>query len=77
MNKQELITFINANYGDDELLIFQTISFKNIEPYTTGGKEHWEEFVEYEASYSVLADEYTNLAVDSFNDFANTPKENN
>lgn len=77
MTKEQLIAFIDDNYENGEHILFQTLSFKDIEPFTTGGKEHWEEFVEFEASYTILAEEYSETAVNSFNDFAKTPKENN
>lgn len=71
MNKQQLINFINDNYEDDELLIFQTISFSDIEPYlnTINAEKHWEEFVEYESAYSIIASDFTNSAVERFDDF--------
>lgn len=70
-SKRALISFIENNYTDDDNLLWQVVSKEDIEPYLDEpmSNDKWDEFVDYTERYSVLADPFTENAVEQANDF--------
>lgn len=66
MTKNELISFIENNYTDDENLLYQIVSKNDIDPFTgltDFTNDDWDDFVRQQESYSTLADSFTNDVV--------------
>ncbi len=60
MNKKELVEFLNENYADEDVLMWQTISKSDLEMMGAGEDipdDKWEDFVEQHSEG--LAEEFS------------------
>jgi hypothetical protein len=72
--KKQIIEFIDGAYGDNEELVWQAVSLGDIRHYLADRNidisvNEWNEFVDYTERYSVLADTYTENAIDQVIDY--------
>ena len=63
--KAEIIKAIDKLYSDDEQLIWQTVSSKDV----NGTIEDWEIFVDSADHYGAVADRITELVQDMLDDY--------
>lgn len=77
MTRNDLIKFLKETYEPDTELIWQTISFEDVEPHSIAsvGVETWKEFVEKQERFCEIADEISELVVDKFNEYCFTEDE--
>ena len=80
MTREQLVKFLEENYEPDEQLVWQTMSFDDVE---NGIKESgikadqdtWDEFVEKQDYYGELATEFSEMTFNSFYVFLRTEPE--
>lgn len=77
MTRDNLIKFLKENYKPNEVLLWQTLSFEDVEPHSIASVsvETWEDFVEKQEYYGEIHDEISELVVEKFNDFNFTEEE--
>ena len=77
MTRDNLIKFLQDNYEPDEELLWQTLSFADVENHAIASVsvETWGEFVEKQEYYGEIADVISELVVEKFNDYTLTEPE--
>ena len=66
MTRDKLIEFLQNNYEPDEQLVWQTITFTDVESVDGSTEELWSKFVREQDHYSSLAEMF---GEDAFNEF--------
>lgn len=76
MSRDELVEFLKENYKPDEQLIWQTMSFDDVESDIENATyELWEEFIEHLNTYNPIAEMFSRATVDIFHDWIYNPPE--
>ena len=70
MTRDNLIKFLQENYKPDEELLWQTLSFDDVEGYAElASPQTWQDFVDYNERYSTIADEISDIVIEGYRDF--------
>jgi hypothetical protein len=70
MTRDKLIQFLTETYEPDEQLVWQTICLDDVENGVEGATpELWEDFIENQEYYGVLADEMSEAVFNKFYEF--------
>lgn len=70
MTRDNLIQFLQDNYEPDEQLVWQTISYENVENgHDKATPEKWAEFIEYLSNYNYIAEEFSEQTFNGFHDY--------
>jgi len=82
MTRAELVKFLEDNYEPDEQLVWQTMSFDDVENGIesvglTADEGTWNEFVAKQDYYGGLATEFSEMTFNAFYDFVYDPEPEN
>ena len=78
MTKEEVAKFIEGNYTEGEVIVWQTMAKEDVAMYQDGSlgisDAKWEAFVKNAEYYGNLADKISELIADEFADFVFEPE---
>jgi hypothetical protein len=78
MTKEEVAKFIEGNYTEGEVIVWQTMAKEDVAMYQDGSSgisdAKWEAFVKNAEYYGNLADKISELIADEFADFVFEPE---
>jgi len=67
MTRDGLIKFLQENYKPDEELLWQTMSFADVEGYAElASAQTWQDFVDNNERYNTIADEISDLVIEGY-----------
>ena len=67
MTRDGLIQFLQENYEPDEELLWQTMSFADVEGYADlASPQTWQDFVDNNERYNTIADEISDLVIEGY-----------
>lgn len=76
MTRDELVKFLEENYEPDEQLVWQTISFDDVESSVENSTlEYWGEFIEHLNTHNPIAEMFSRVTVAEFHDWLYNPPE--
>lgn len=76
MTKEEVAKFIEGNYPEGEVIVWQTMTKEDVAMYQEEGisDAKWEAFVKNAEYYGNLADKISELIAEEFGDFVYEPE---
>jgi hypothetical protein len=76
MTKEEVAEFIQKNYAEGEVIVWQTMDKEDVEMYQEGeiSDAKWQAFVKNAEYYGNLADKISELIGEEFADFVFEPE---
>jgi len=76
MTKEEVAKFIDGNYTDGQVIVWQTMSKEDVAMYQEEGisDAKWQAFVKNAEYYGNLADKISELIAEEFADFVFEPE---
>jgi hypothetical protein len=70
MTRDDLVKFLQSNYEPDEQLVWQTISYEDLENgLDSATPEKWVAFVREQEYYGTLAEKFSDNAYNKFYEF--------
>jgi hypothetical protein len=74
MTRDELVKFLEDNYEADEQLVWQTVSFDDVD-VENSTLEDWKEFIEHLNTHNPIAEMFSWLTASTFHDWLYNPEE--